>query len=414
MVLRASSPFLHPPPIITPTHYPMIARIIVLLLLLIAVPDLYFHWHYLHRRKGYGRWRRLLFWLPALGMTAYALALTAVDGFAPADINWLYLFLLLLGLLVVPKAVFALCSWLGLMVCRVRKSRRNWGNAIGLLLALLSIYVITYGSTLGVLNLKVRHVEFVSSDLPAAFDGYRIVHFSDVHAGSLTGFRARLLDRAVDSINAQHADMAVFTGDIQNMSPHELDAAQPALSSIRANDGVFAVLGNHDYMRYKKASADDRRLNDMQTQSRIRSMGWTLLMNEHRTVHRQGDSIVVAGTEDNCPSRYNPDATPRSDIAHSVEGVGEQAFLLMLQHAPELWADSILQKSHAQLTLSGHTHGGQVRLFGLSPMKVVSRYDCGLFQSGDRALYVTAGVSGLLPFRFGVPPEIVVITLRKK
>ena len=392
----------------------MIARIIVLLLLLIAVPDLYFHWHYLSRKKGYNRWHRLLFWLPALGMTAYALALTAVDGFVPTDINWLYLFLLLLGLLVIPKALFALCSWLGLIVCRMRKSRRNWGNAIGLLLALLSIYVITYGSTLGVLNLKVRHVEFASADLPAAFDGYRIVHFSDVHAGSLTGFRAQLLSRTIDSINAQHPDMAVFTGDIQNTNPQELDQVQPLLSQVEAADGVFAVLGNHDYARYKTAPAADRRLNEHQTQSRIRSMGWQLLMNEHRSIHRQNDSIVVAGTEDDCPSRYNDDETPRSDIAHSVAGVGEEAFLLMLQHAPQLWADSILQKTHAQLTLSGHTHGGQVRLFGLSPMKVVSRYDAGMFTSGNRALYVTAGVSGLVPFRFGVPPEIVVITLRKK
>lgn len=392
----------------------MIARIIVLLLLLIAVPDLYFHWHYLRRKKGYGMWKRILFWLPALGMTAYALALTTVDGFAPTDINWLYLFLLLLGLIVVPKALFALCSWLGLIVCRMRKSRHNWGNAIGLVLALLSVYVIVYGSTLGVMNLKVRHVEVAFADLPPAFDGYRIVHISDIHAGSLTGFRDRLLDRAVDSINAQQADMVVFTGDIQNILPQELDHIQPRLSSISAADGVFAVLGNHDYANYIVTDEDTRRLNEQQTQSRIRSMGWQLLMNDSRVVKRQSDSIVVAGTEDNCPSRYRKNPLNRSNIGQAVKGAGEGSFLVMLQHAPRLWTDSILGKTHAQLTLSGHTHGGQIRLFGWAPARVVEKHVAGLYNEGNRALYVSAGLSGLVPFRFGVPPEIAVITLRRK
>ncbi|MCR4853576.1 MAG: metallophosphoesterase [Prevotella sp.] len=392
----------------------MIARIIVLLLLLIAIPDLYFHWHYLSRRKNYSMWKRLLFWLPAVGMTAYALALTTVDGFAPTEINWLYLFLLLLGLIVIPKAVFALCSWLGLMVCRMRKSRRNWGNAIGLLLALLTIYFIAYGSTLGVMNLKVRHVELAFSDLPASFDGYRIVHFSDIHAGSLTGFREKLLDRTIDSINAQKADMAVFTGDLQNILPQELDGIQSRLSTISAHDGVLAVLGNHDYANYIEAEESTRHLNEQQTQSRIRSMGWQLLMNENRMVKRNNDSIFVAGTEDNCPSRYRKGPLNRSDIGRSTHGVGDQSFLIMLQHAPTLWADSILGKTHAQLTLSGHTHGGQVRLFGISPARAITKYVAGIYNEGERALYVSAGVSGLVPFRFGVPPEITVITLRKK
>ena len=122
----------------------------------------------------------------------------------------------------------------------------------------------------------------------------------------------------------------------------------------------------------------------------------------------------IAGTEDNCPSRYRKNPLNRSNIGQAVKGAGEGSFLVMLQHAPRLWTDSILGKTHAQLTLSGHTHGGQIRLFRWAPARVVEKHVAGLYNEGNRALYVSAGLSGLVPFRFGVPPEITVITLRRK
>ena len=391
----------------------MISRIIALLVALIVLPDVWFYRRHLGRRPLRRLWRTL-FWIPAVALVCYALALSAVDHFAPREINYLFLFLFLLGLLVVPKAIYALCSALGSLWRRLFHKRHNWGNAIGLLLAILSVVGIIYGSTTGVMQLKVRQVEYASADLPEAFDGYRIVEFSDVHAGTLIDFRDPLIDKMVDSINAQKADLVVFVGDLQNMWPEELDRVQGRLSRIGAKDGVMAVLGNHDYAKYVKVNAATRELNELQTQTRIRSMGWQLLMNENRKIRRGRDSIVVAGTEDVCGAIYEKGYPVRCDVPKAVEGIDKRSFLLMLQHAPIVWPDSILPQSHAQLTLAGHTHGGQVRLFGLSPYLFVSKYDAGMFYEGDRAMFVSSGVSGVVPFRLGVPPEIVVITLRKK
>ena len=94
----------------------MIARILIPLLLLIALPDLYLHWHYLQRRKGYNAFWRTLFWTPSLIMIAYTLGLSAGDNFAPNPISIVFLYLFLLGILVIPKAVFAMFSFMGLFV----------------------------------------------------------------------------------------------------------------------------------------------------------------------------------------------------------------------------------------------------------------------------------------------------------
>ncbi len=391
----------------------MIAHIIVLLLLLIAVPDYYLHRHYLRRRRGYTWKWRFLWWLPALVMAVYALALTFSGDFAPTEIGYLYLFLLLLGLIVVPKVIFALCSSVGLLVCRLTRSRHNWGNAIGLLLALLVVVGTIYGSTLGVTRLKVRHEEFVSKEIPEAFDGYRIVHFSDAHVGACTGYRSVILEKMVDSINAQHPDMVAFTGDIQNKLPSELDRVQPLLSKIQSRDGIFAVMGNHDYAKYIDGDPIECNLNEALTESKIRSLGWTLLINENRTVRRGNDSIFVVGTGDDYDSRYQPDRSKRSNFRKAMEGISDKSFALMLQHAPQLWPDSVLNHTTAQLTLSGHTHGGQVRILGFAPISLREDYWGGMYQEGHRALNVSTGVSGLIPFRIGMTPEIVVITLRR-
>ena len=389
----------------------MITRIIIPLLLLIALPDLYLHHHYLRRRTGYGAVRRLLWWLPASLLLVYAVVLSLSADFAPDPIHILYLFLLLLGLLVVPKAIFSLCSVLGLAACRLRKSRRNWGNLLGLVLGILAIYVILYGSFIGPRQMVVKQQTITSPDLPATFDGYRIALLSDIHAGSLSHIGYSVLQRAIDSINSQHPDMICFTGDLQNLRPSELDPVLPMLSQLKATDGVFSILGNHDYTNYIAADSAEIAVNETLTQAKQRSMGWQLLMNERRVIRRGNDSIVVAGTEDDCKP---PQQTrlKRSDYEKTLQGVKPEAFTVMLQHNPQEWRKIILPQTSAQLTLSGHTHGGQVRLFGWSPISLVSKEWGGLYTEGRRSLYVTTGVSGLVPFRFGMPPEVVIITLQ--
>jgi len=259
-------------------------------------------------------------------------------------------------------------------------------------------------------KLKVKHVEVTFKDLPASFDGYRIVHWSDAHVGSYLKSRRPILERAVDSIRAQQADMVVFTGDLQNIQPSELYPFVGLFKSIKAKDGVYSVLGNHDYSGYIHADAAVKVANERETVSRQRQCGWTVLLNENRSIYRGRDSIVIAGGEND----GLPPHPMRGDIHQTLRGVCDDAFVVMLQHDPSAWRRHILPESKAQLTLSGHTHGGQLSVLGIRPSKFKYAEDWGLYQVGDRFLYVTAGLGGLVPFRFGVPAEIVVITLHRQ
>lgn len=389
----------------------MIARIFVYLLLMIVLPCLYVDLRYL-RRKRFGRvWVRMLWWLPGFCMTVFTVVLAMHPDFAPADTTALNFYLFLLGLLVVPNFVFALCSVVGLALKKWLHMRRNYGNHVGLAMVAVHWYVLIYGSTIGFNEIVVKHIDYASADLPAAFDGYRIVQFSDAHVGTYSSDRDYLLDAAVDSINAQHADMIVFTGDLQNMRPVEVERHARTLSALHAPDGVFSVLGNHDYADYLHAdtatkAANCRRMVDLQ-----RQLGWTLLRNEHRVVRLGGDSIIVAGMENDGISKRSPE---RGDIGKTLSGTSPRDFVLMLQHDPSCWRRKILPQCNAQLTLSGHTHGMQFELFGWSPIAFKYSEWGGLYREGARAIFVSTGLGGFLPFRFGVPGEVVVITLHRK
>lgn len=378
---------------------------------MIVLPCLYVDLRYL-RRKRFGRvWVRMLWWLPGFCMTVFTVVLAMHPDFAPADTTALNFYLFLLGLLVVPNFVFALCSVVGLALKKWLHMRRNYGNHVGLAMVAVHWYVLIYGSTIGFNEIVVKHIDYASADLPAAFDGYRIVQFSDAHVGTYSSDRDYLLDAAVDSINAQHADMIVFTGDLQNMRPVEVERHARTLSALHAPDGVFSVLGNHDYADYLHADAATKAVNCRRMVDLQRQMGWTLLRNEHRVVRRGGDSIIVAGMENDGISKRSPE---RGDIGKTLSGTSPRDFVLMLQHDPSCWRRKILPQCNAQLTLSGHTHGMQFELFGWSPIAFKYSEWGGLYREGARAIFVSTGLGGFLPFRFGVPGEVVVITLHRK
>lgn len=389
----------------------MIARILIYLLLMIVLPCLYVDLRYLKRRR-YGKlWRRLLLWLPGTGMAAFTVALSTQRDFAPADTTVLNFYLFLVGLLVVPNFVFFLCSVVGLGLKKLLHTRHNHGNTVGLALVAFNLFVLIYGATIGFDKLEVHRVEIVSDQLPEAFDGYRIVQFSDAHVGTYSASRNYLLSRAVDSINAQGADLVVFTGDLQNMRPLEVRQHQATLAAITAKDGVFSVLGNHDYADYINADEATKEANCREMRDLQRQMGWTLLLNDHRTLYRDGDSIVIAGMENDGVSKRSPQ---RGDVDRTLQGVGKGAFIVMLQHDPTCWQRKILPQSEAQLTLSGHTHGGQFEIFGWSPAAFSYKEWGGLYREESRSLFVSTGLGGFVPFRFGIPAEIVVITLRRQ
>lgn len=312
------------------------------------------------------------------------------------------LFFFSMGLVVVPLLFALLCRWLA-----PRKRWRLWA----LVGTLLIWGAVLYGYYVGFEELRIRNIEYASSDLPASFDGYRIVQFSDAHVGTYGTDRQWLLQRAVDSINALKPDVIVFTGDLENLHPDELRPQLSVLRQLHAKDGVFSVLGNHDYPTYLDYDDTTKSLLVSFTKQYERQMGWRLLLNEHQTIRRDSDSIVIAGMENWGTLKRMP---RKGDVKKTMEGVDKSAFVLMLQHDPTAWRQKILPECHAQLTLSGHTHGGQVSLFGWSPASLTYEEWGGLYQEGSRALYVSTGLGSLIPFRLNLPGEIVVITLKVK
>ena len=391
----------------------MIARAPYLFLLLIIIPDLYFDLHYW--RHKYSASQRFCRWLPTIGLVAYTIYLMYEKNFIPDNPTIIYIYLFLLGLIAIPKAVYMLFSLAGLSFSHLfhrKKSahpHNNYGNLIGLICVPILWFILIYGSFVGFSELEINRHTYTSPDIPKAFNGYRIVQFSDAHVGSYTGSRQCILQRAVDSINALRPDLIVFTGDLQNVKPEELYSQMDILSKLKAKDGIYSVLGNHDYAKYVDCSEAEKEANCRETISLEKQLGWTLLQNERRYIERGKSRIVIAGMENDGDGKHFPQ---KGNISKTLKSVDDDDFILMLEHDPSSWRRKIIPDGRAQLTLSGHTHKMQFSIFGWCPLSLTGREVNGWYTEGRQSLFVTAGLGGLIPFRFGAPGEIAVITLK--
>lgn len=392
----------------------MISRIIIFIIIGTVLPYL---WIDRYECRGIKRWRKVCLWVPAMAILGYSLYLAMMPSFVPSNPLLVDIWFGGMAVCAVPEFVYAFCSFLGWCAKRWLHVRKNYGRPIGGL-ALLAFVSFIYGFTIGFRKLEVKHLTVYVPDLPDSFDGYRIVQFSDIHIGSFYGWRRDIPQRDIDSIQAQKADMICFTGDLQNAQPEEILPFRSLLRSLRAKDGVYSILGNHDYSYYVDASPKEKLKIEKRVQGIERSLGWRLLNNEHVVVKRGEDSIFVAGTE-------NYDKPKRTNVAKALYGIKPNSFVLMLQHIPTQWKwmtpstinqvfgskDTVLVAP--QLTLSGHTHAGQVEVLGLRPT-LFAAFDYGLYEREGCQLYTTSGLGGVVPIRIGATAEIVVITLRKK
>lgn len=307
----------------------------------------------------------------------------------------------LLFLLVIPAILL-----IGFFVRR-RRGRQSLTSYLLPLAAIIIAGGYAYGKYVGTQQLEVRRVELAFKDLPEAFDGYRMVQVSDLHLGSLPD---GMLKRVVDSIMALKPDLIAFTGDMINCQSTEMERQLPQLKRLKAADAIVSVLGNHDYGTYEfenpmLAYDDEGRVVSHQI-----DMKWRVLMNGYRYVRRGDSRLVLAGMENDSEDEH----FQKGDISEAMNGIRRTDFVVMLEHDPTCWRRKILRHCHAQLTLSGHTHGGQISLFGWSPASLRYREYEGLYTIGDRQLFVSKGIGGAIPFRLGATPEIVEITLRKK
>lgn len=313
--------------------------------------------------------------------------------------------LMIIALFWIVLVVADLCVSLGLKLTAKVPFRKafRWG----LVALLVPPVVIAYGTLVERNRFEVKEVVLEFDGLPESFDGYRIIHISDLHARSYTKRTARL-ERAAQIINGLDADLIAFTGDLISLVPDEIDPIAASLSTLTAKDGVVSVLGNHDYGTY--ADTSGVLVDDLIAKER--DMGWNLLLNEHKVLHRGADSIVVIGVENTSVSHFFPS---NGDLAKASEGT-EGAFRIVLTHDPMHWESEILGQDYA-LTLSGHTHAMQLSLFGWSPSSLMFKHCDGLYTSdaGNQHLYVNVGLGEtIFPARIGARPEITLITLKKR
>lgn len=278
-----------------------------------------------------------------------------------------------------------------------------------LLLPILWEMLMAYGFFFGWRHVIVRRATCVSPWLPASFNGYRVLQLSDIHIGTYLRNR-RFIDKLVALVNDQHADLVVFTGDLVNVSAEEVIPFQHVLKQVSATDGVLSIMGNHDYCEYGEDKSE-RNVAKNQTVLHYleEKIGWHLLMNEHVLIHRGDDAIAIIGVE----NISRPPFQDYGDLKKAMEGLPQGMFKILLSHDPSHWRRGVLHQTDIALTLSGHTHAGQLRVGRLSPSKVAYQEWGGKYTEDGSMLYVSTGIGGTVPFRLGAWPEINIITLQR-
>jgi predicted MPP superfamily phosphohydrolase len=255
--------------------------------------------------------------------------------------------------------------------------------------------------------IEVKRIDIHLRNLPEAFEGLRVAQLSDIHLDEFT--EPLFLRHAVDEMNRLHADLVLLTGDFVSDGPRSRrfarGAAWQCANALRdlTCKRQFAVLGNHDVL-----------VGSKQVSAALTANGITVLDNACLPVEGSGGRIWLAGVDD--PLEGDPD--PEKAIPVSIRNVPGEPVILMC-HAPD-YADDLLTQpvgKAVDLMVSGHTHGGQIRLpliGALSLPEMGQKYIEGWFQLGEMQLYVNRGIGTVgLPFRFDCPPEITLMTLRR-
>jgi len=292
-------------------------------------------------------------------------------------------------------------------------SRRRALTTIATGIAAIPFFGMLYGVTKGKYKYTVSSLSLNFKNLPQSFDGYKIVQISDIHAGSFDS-KEKVM-RGIDMINALDADAVFFTGDLVNSSKDEIDPYIDVFAQIKAKDGVFAVLGNHDYYGLYDVKESDKDAYWDNFFDKYKRMGFDLLNNESRSIERNGELLRIVGVENWGAGRWFP---KEGDLDKALDNVAKDDFCVLLSHDPTHWEEKVLPHSKSiDLTLSGHTHGFQFGInipgFKWSPAQYRYKRWIGLHEEQDQKLYINKGFGFLaFPGRVGMWPEITEIVLK--
>lgn len=359
------------------------------------------------RRRGTPARRELIGWALATDALPLVSALVgAVSRDNSPAVMTLYMWLIWAWIVtVIPRLLYYVFHFL--------KLRRT-----GVVLAALLTLFLLWGTTLGRTRIRVNRVEICSDRIPAAFDGFRFVQFSDAHVGALVR-PERELTRLADTINALHPDAVFFTGDLVNIRSAELDA--PTMALLQRIEGpVWSVTGNHDVGTYIRdsirfpAEAEARTVVERQ-----RAMGWCVLEDTTVYLRRGGDSISLTGIsfDPALRERRHDRHLPADNLPEIYAGVPESAYNITLVHLPQLW-ELVTAAGHGDLTLSGHVHSMQFKIRpwgrGWSPAQWIYDRWSGRYDEGRHTLYINDGTGYVAyPMRLGAWPEVTLFTLKR-
>ena len=271
--------------------------------------------------------------------------------------------------------------------------------------------VLAWGCFVGRWRLQTIRLEYAHPDIPSAFDGYKIVHISDLHLSTFDD-NPKQLQRFVDSINALEPDLICFTGDLVTFGTSEAEPYTTTLRQLQATNGVISVLGNHDFLIYNRKLADEKtREKEVEAISQYEheQLGWRLLRNEHTVIERDGAMMTLIGVDNTVGKGQGFSTINRGDLSKAMAGTN--GFRILLTHDPSHWRSEVLPNSDLPLTLSGHTHSAQVRLFGWTPASWMFKEAWGRYDENGQTLNVNAGLGCTLPIRVNCPTEVTLITL---
>ncbi len=234
------------------------------------------------------------------------------------------------------------------------------------------------------------------NNLPDAFEGFRICQLSDIHHSPFVGLK--FVEKVVDKANSLKPDLMVLTGDYVAMSPEYIAPAVSALCKLKSPNGILAVLGNHDHWEGAELTTDV-----------FSKYSVPVITNEHRFIEMKNKIICFAGVDDFMEGNQ--------DLKTAFNGVPSDIPRVLLSHNPD-YAEVMPESERVDLVLSGHTHGGQIRIpFSIAPVtmsKYGQKYAGGLVMLANTQVYVSRGIGVVgLPARFSCPPEITLITLTK-
>lgn len=294
-------------------------------------------------------------------------------------------------------------------------SRNRFIKKIGLIAGGTALSAMLIGRFKWVSDFRLRSEYIKIKKLPLAFNGMKIIHFSDMHLGSWPSKTP--ISTVVDIINAESPDIVFFTGDLVNFSSREAFKYESILKEIKARYGIYAVLGNHDYGDYVRWENTEEKIKNMrQLFDFYKRLGWKLLRNENHIIHKSGQKLAILGVEN---WGDNPRFPQMADVNLAMKGVENIDVKILLSHDPSHW-DKIISKKYTDidLTLSGHTHGFQfgieTSVFRWSPAQYLYKYWAGLYQINEQYIYVNRGTGFLgYPGRIGILPEVTSITLMK-